>query len=184
MKEIGLRRMRWKPQTDILYIFIYSHEYSRARASPLLYPEPTRYIGWRDEMSRAILRSRLVSARLVPNTNLQSMSTVYSVIPTFWPNPIAWGECKSKQATYFYICEFVEMGQSPSPEEQFCTLVANMHNKGTSSNGKFGFHITCNRNISQDNSWCNSWEVFFAAGFRHMLNLYKVNGRTRKCRHC
>ncbi|KAF8542566.1 Fructosamine kinase-domain-containing protein [Trichophaea hybrida] len=112
----------------------------------------------------------------------ESMSTIYSVIPRFCPNPIAWGECKSKQATYFYICEFVEMGQSPPPAEQFCTLVANMHTKGTSSNGKFGFHITtCNGNISQDNSWCDSWEVFFAAGFRHMLNLYnKVNGENKE----
>jgi protein-ribulosamine 3-kinase len=103
----------------------------------------------------------------------ESMSTIYSVIPTFCPKPIAWGTYKSKPATYFFICQFVEMGQSPPPVEQFCASLASMHTNGTSPEGRFGFHMTtCNGNIPQDNTWCDSWEAFFAAGFRHMLNLY------------
>jgi fructosamine-3-kinase len=48
-----------------------------------------------------------------------------------------------------------------------------MHTNGTSPEGRFGFHMTtCNGNIPQDNTWCDSWEAFFAARFRHMLNLY------------
>ncbi|XWX01088.1 hypothetical protein V2A60_009113 [Cordyceps javanica] len=53
-----------------------------------------------------------------------------------------------------------------------------MHQESVSPTGQFGFHVTtCNGNIPQDNTWNDSWQVFFSNGLRHMLALdLQANG--------
>lgn len=112
------------------------------------------------------------------NGEFESMQTIYAIMPTFCPKPLAWGTYKGTPSTYFFLCDFHEMGQSPPESVEFCEALAELHTRGTSPNGKFGFHITtCNGSVPQDNSWKDTWEEFFAAGFKHMLRLdEEVNG--------
>jgi protein-ribulosamine 3-kinase len=109
----------------------------------------------------------------------EGMRAIYNTVPTFAPEPIAWGEYKDTLGTYFFICEFIDMdeGDLPDPAE-FCSKLAELHRKSTSPNGKFGFHVvTCNGTTPQKVDWEDSWEVFFANGLRHMLELdIAVNG--------
>jgi len=102
----------------------------------------------------------------------ESAKEIYDVIPVFTPRPIAQGPYKSNPDKYFLLFEFRSMtGQQPSPDEFATNLVA-MHQKGTSPNGKFGFHVTTYPgNLPQATGWEGSWEVFFAKNLRLALDL-------------
>lgn len=112
------------------------------------------------------------------NGEFESMKAIYSVVPAFCPKPLAWGTYSGSNSTHFFLCDFHEMAQSPPEPVKFCEALAELHTNGTSPNGKFGFHITtCNGSVPQENSWTDTWEEFFVAGFRHMLRLdEEVNG--------
>lgn len=112
------------------------------------------------------------------NGEFESMKAIYSVVPAFCPKPLAWGTYSGSNSTHFFLCDFHEMAQSPPEPVKFCEALAELHTNGTSPNGKFGFHITtCNGSVPQENSWTDTWEEFFVAGFRHMLKLdEEVNG--------
>ena len=50
--------------------------------------------------------------------------------------------------------------------------MARLHSSHTSPEGKFGFHCTTyNGDLPQDNTWFDSWEVFFDNGLRHVLRV-------------
>lgn len=103
----------------------------------------------------------------------EGMSRIYETVPDFAPRPVAWGECEDSEDEFFFLSEYIEMTQGEVPDPaQFCLQVAKLHEKGTSLNGKFGFPLpTWNGNIPQDNTWEDTWEVFFFKGLRHMLKL-------------
>ncbi|KAJ3481323.1 hypothetical protein NLG97_g7851 [Lecanicillium saksenae] len=110
----------------------------------------------------------------------ESMTAIHKLAPGFVPRPIAWGQCRDEEDTFFFISEFVDMeraGKLPDAES-FCKALANLHHNSVSPTGKFGFDVpTCNGDIPQNNEWESSWELFFANGMRHMLNLdLEANG--------
>lgn len=56
--------------------------------------------------------------------------------------------------------------------ESFTSSLAQMHKSSESPNGKYGFHVTTYMGpLPQDNTWCDTWEVFFAQGMKRMLEL-------------
>ncbi|KAM3511073.1 hypothetical protein MY11210_005300 [Beauveria gryllotalpidicola] len=111
----------------------------------------------------------------------EGMSAINQTMPNFSPKPIAWGRCKDTAAElFFFLSTFVEMaegGAIPDPKE-FCANLAKMHRESVSPTGQFGFHVTtCNGNIPQNNTWNESWQVFFSDGLRYMLALdLQANG--------
>ena len=95
-----------------------------------------------------------------------------AIVPEFVPNPIGWGTYKSQPDTHFYLAEFRTLGEEPPEPPEFCRRLAKLHKNGTSPTGKFGFHVvTYNGDLPQDNTFADTWEGFFANGFKHMLNL-------------
>ncbi|KAM3447055.1 hypothetical protein MY3296_009099 [Beauveria thailandica] len=109
----------------------------------------------------------------------EAMSAIHQTMPDFSPKPIAWGRCTDTADLFFFLSAFVRMDQGDVPDAgKLCAKLAKMHRESVSPTGQFGFHVTtCNGNIPQNNTWNESWEVFFSNGLRHMLALdVKVNG--------
>ena len=51
-------------------------------------------------------------------------------------------------------------------------MVAFLHSRSESPNGKFGFHlVTYNGDLPQENGYADTWEEFFRIGFEHMINM-------------
>lgn len=108
----------------------------------------------------------------------ESSKALHNVSPEFYPRPITTGKFNGIPDVYFYICDFVEM-QDKSPlvdKKLFCEMVAGLHIRGISTNGKFGFHVTTHNGwIPQLNDWEESWMVFFQKGFTNLLDLLEKN---------
>jgi fructosamine-3-kinase len=66
---------------------------------------------------------------------------------------------------------------APEPV-QFTARVAEMHRKGTSPNGMFGFPvIICDGKITHNTEWESSWAVFFSKLLRTTLEIdAEING--------
>lgn len=96
--------------------------------------------------------------------------------PGMVPRPLGWGTFETEPALSFYMCEFVELidERFPAPA-QIAPLLAEMHLKSQAdaeNPGKFGFgSVTCAGPIEQRNDWNASWEVFFAAKLRDLLDM-------------
>lgn len=104
----------------------------------------------------------------------ESATALWRSLPDFTPQPIAWGTYKSDPDTHFYICEFHEMTDEMPDVTKFCAKLARLHLNSIpqSPTGQFGFHTnTYVGNIPQENTWCDSWEVFFIRAFKHHLDL-------------
>lgn len=69
------------------------------------------------------------------------------------------------------------MSETPPPE-QLSRSLADLDKKSRSPNGKFGFGITTHaRNLPQEVSWENSWEVFFC---QELTAGYRPRGRSER----
>ncbi|KAL9042001.1 MAG: hypothetical protein Q9214_003918, partial [Letrouitia sp. 1 TL-2023] len=102
------------------------------------------------------------------------MSELYKVVPIFVPKPRAWGKFKlEKPATYFFLCDFVEMDKCLPDPEAFCSQVAELHRISKSATGMFGFPIrNCQGKFLQENEWDPSWTSFFT---RLLVNFFKLD---------
>ena len=69
------------------------------------------------------------------------MSEFYKTMPALVPRPYGWGKYKGKSTTYFFICEFVNIGNRMPGPVQLGALIADLHKKSESPTGKFGFPI-------------------------------------------
>ena len=107
------------------------------------------------------------------SSELVSMTAIYKATPDFAPEPIAWGTYASDPDIYFFLCSFHEMSDEELPDIQgFSAKLAELHRKGKSSNGKYGFSVTTfNGNLPQDNRWTVTWEEFYVQGMKRMLEL-------------
>jgi protein-ribulosamine 3-kinase len=102
-----------------------------------------------------------------------SMSAIYSVLPSFVPRPIAWGKFqKSPPETFFFLCDFLEMDRELPDPADFCARLAELHRSSSSPNGQFGFHVkTCHGKIVQHNDWDDNWSSYFT---KLLENFYQV----------
>ncbi|KAL6798844.1 Fructosamine kinase domain-containing protein [Trichoderma sp. SZMC 28013] len=102
----------------------------------------------------------------------ESTSAIHKIMPEFCPKPIGWGTFKNDTNSHFYICKFYDFIEGVPEPNFFCDQLARLHSSHSSPEGKFGFHCTTyNGNLPQDNTWCDSWEAFFANGLRHVLKV-------------
>ncbi len=102
----------------------------------------------------------------------ESEKTLHSIVPDNVPEPIAWGTYKSLPDTHFYICAFHDMLDDLPDIRRLGALVAKVHKGsiGKSPYGKYGFHVATHlANIPNDNTWCDTWEEWFANAMRRML---------------
>lgn len=91
-----------------------------------------------------------------------SMSALYRVMPKFVPVPVGCGSYTSDRDIHFFICELVNMTDEVPEIQAFCKLLAQLHYKGISPNGKYGFAVpTYKGTIPQYTQWHDTWEESF-----------------------
>jgi protein-ribulosamine 3-kinase len=110
--------------------------------------------------------------RLALQGEFEATMAIYKITPDFYAEPIASGTLHNDPNLHFYLCKFYEFSEGVPEPEAFCASLAKLHADSTSPTGKFGFHcVTYNGDLPQDNTWSDSWEVFFSKGMRHILKV-------------
>jgi hypothetical protein len=117
-----------------------------------------------------------------------AMSLLYSVKPDMVVEPVARGAYTGEPDTYFfYLCRFHEFLQETikddnigeerqvnqiPPLSEFPEFVADLHRRGTSKTGEFGFPITTygGRN-PQMFPLCETWEECFSRGLESIFDM-------------
>ncbi|CAJ2505419.1 Uu.00g128130.m01.CDS01 [Anthostomella pinea] len=126
----------------------------------------------KSQRSYFIKKSRGHHGREALRGEYESTLAVYTITPDFCSKPAGWGTFASDPCFHFYLCEFIELRPGLPAPLNFCEKLARLHSFSTSSNGMLGFHVTTyNGYLPQDNTWCDSWEGFFANALRHVLNV-------------
>ena len=101
-----------------------------------------------------------------------SMSALYSVLPEITPRPIAWGTYTSDPNVHFFLCAFHDMTDDVPDIQKLPAKIAELHKKGVSPNGKYGFSVpTFQGRLLQETEWTDSWEEFFTNAMKRMLAL-------------
>jgi protein-ribulosamine 3-kinase len=101
-----------------------------------------------------------------------SMSTLHSVIPDATPAPIAWGTYASNPEIHFFLCQFLDVTDEVPDVQTFTAKVAELHMKGVSPNGKYGFDVpTYMGQMPQYITWTDSWEEFFTNSLKCLMSL-------------
>ena len=91
-----------------------------------------------------------------------SISAISRTTPGFVPVPIAVGTYETDDDVHFYLASFVDMTDTVPEPETLPAKVAEMHLKGISPNGKFGFDVPTNMGAcTHQNKWTSSWEKSF-----------------------
>jgi fructosamine-3-kinase len=100
------------------------------------------------------------------NGKFESLKAIHNLWPGFVPKPIAQGSYISDPDIHFLLMGFLDItGNVPSVDHLPANL-AEMHLKGVSPNGKFGFHMPTGLpflqgELEQFNNWTSSWEALF-----------------------
>lgn len=91
-----------------------------------------------------------------------SMKAMYNTLPEFVPEPIGCGSYASNPNIHFFICELVNMTDEIPEIQSFVRLLAELHTRGISPDGKYGFEVpTYKGTIPQYTKWHDTWEEAF-----------------------
>lgn len=106
------------------------------------------------------------------SAEFQAMSELYSVMPEIVAEPLAWGAYKDEPDTWFYICRFRELSEDIPDVSDFPALLAEMHKRGVSKTGEFGFPVTTfgGRN-PRTFPVSKSWEETFSKGLSNTFDI-------------
>lgn len=94
-----------------------------------------------------------------------SALTIREVVSDLVPKPAGWGEYTDGQTqVYFYLADFHDMDLRAAPDpRKFTGKIAELHSKGKSPTGKFGFHVPTVLGIFERTvTWETSWAQCFA----------------------
>src|SRR5436190_23114463 len=101
------------------------------------------------------------------SAEMKAMSLLYSVIPEMVAKPIAWGSYDEMEDTHYFIQAYHEMSEDIPDITDFPSLVAEMHRRGASPDGKFGLDLeTYGGRNPQYFPVTDSWEECFVEGMR------------------
>jgi len=101
-----------------------------------------------------------------------SMTALYNTIPDSVPIPMAWGTYETDPNIHFFLCSFVDMFDELPDVQSFTAKVAELHTKGVSPNGKYGFPVpTFVGRMRQYTTWAGSWEDFYANSLRQLMSV-------------
>ena len=88
-----------------------------------------------------------------------SMSALWKTLSKFVPKPIGYGTYRSSADIHFFLCEFLDMTDDIPEIQAFTKTLAELHTKGISPNGMYGFEVpTYKGNIPQYTKWHDTWE--------------------------
>lgn len=90
------------------------------------------------------------------------MFVLYKTLPEFVPTPLGCGTYASSPDIHFFVCEIVNMTDDIPEIQTFTKTLAELHRKGISPNGEYGFHVpTYKGTIPQYTGWHDTWEESF-----------------------
>lgn len=99
------------------------------------------------------------------------MTAIAQAVPDFCPHPTAVGTYASDPDVHFYLMTFLDMTDEVPEPDSLAAKLAELHTKGTSPNGKFGFPVPTNQGaLIQPNSWTSSWESFFVSMMQRIFD--------------
>lgn len=99
-----------------------------------------------------------------------SMKALHDTLPYLTPTPFAWGSYASDPNIHFFLCRFVDMAKDLPDIQSFAASLAELHSKGLSPNGKYGFTVpTLQGTVPQYTDWTDSWEDFFSKSIRLVM---------------
>ncbi|KAI1873984.1 uncharacterized protein JN550_003253 [Neoarthrinium moseri] len=109
------------------------------------------------------------SAKALVEGEYQSAYDINQVMSDLVPKPIGWGKYRSGDTqVYFFLGDFHDMDFSSAPEPaQFTARIAELHRKGVSPNGMFGYPVPTVIGIMKRTV---TWETSWAKSFTHQLN--------------
>ena len=73
-----------------------------------------------------------------------SMKLLHDTAQHLTPAPIAWGTYDANPNIHFFLCEFVDMTEDIPDPQALGKGLAELHMKGLSPNGKYGFSVPTN----------------------------------------
>lgn len=104
-----------------------------------------------------------------------SESLFYKYIPDHVPKPYAWGTYKADPSTAFYLCDFHDLADEVPEYRKFVSIIVKVHKDTMGKKERYGFDIpTYLANIPNENTWQDSWEVWFAQAMRQMIRIEEM----------
>jgi protein-ribulosamine 3-kinase len=116
------------------------------------------------------------------SSEYEGMKALYAVMPELVIEPISWGSYDDEPDTYFFICRFHEMSDDIPDVSDFPALLAEMHRRGVSKMGTFGFPLTTygGRNPHYFPP-SRTWEECFSGGLENTFNMEeRTQGETEE----
>lgn len=103
-------------------------------------------------------------ARPLVEGEYHSAKAIDAIVPGLVPEPAGWGGyVKDATQEYFFLGDFHEMHLLTPPEPlRFISQLAELHKRGKSPNGMFGFHVPTafgkfERTVTWEKSWAKSF---------------------------
>lgn len=101
------------------------------------------------------------------SSEFEAMSLLFRVVPETVARPVACGSYESVDDTHFFVCKFCELNDDIPDPYPFASLVAELHKRGVSPDGKFGMpYVTYGGNAPQQFPVTDDWEECFTTGIR------------------
>jgi len=98
-----------------------------------------------------------------------------AVVPGFVPKPVGKGDYYDETGAhvYFYLQTYHDMDvHSPPDPQELALMLAELHRKGTSPNGMFGFHVPTGGGVLEhQGTWEKSWAAQFTHQFKDLVRL-------------
>jgi protein-ribulosamine 3-kinase len=100
----------------------------------------------------------------------ESTSALHAIMPSNISRPVATGTFTANPNKHFFLAEFRDMSDEMPPVPELVSVISEIHKKGVSPTGKFGFHVTTFQgNQPLNNSWCDTWEEWFTREMRNIV---------------
>ncbi|KUI53183.1 Protein-ribulosamine 3-kinase, chloroplastic [Cytospora mali] len=125
-----------------------------------------------DELDERVLAATGGTSQRMMQGCFESEGIFHAYAPMNVQKPVAFGNYKTNPETWFFLAEFYDMLDKVPEPSQFVPLIANIHkaSMGKSPNGKHGFQVPTHlANIPNDNTWQDTWEVFFTQLMKKMF---------------
>ncbi|KAL8713146.1 MAG: hypothetical protein Q9220_002667 [cf. Caloplaca sp. 1 TL-2023] len=123
------------------------------------------------------------SARALVEGEYHSASTIGAVVPGLVPKAIGWGRYGiGESEVHFFLGDFHDMDLSTRPDPQtLMSRIAELHQKGTSPKGMFGFPVpVVLGNFQRTVNWETSWAKCFTHQLEDVIRYDNSEGRDIK----
>ncbi|KAI0874912.1 Fructosamine kinase-domain-containing protein [Hypoxylon argillaceum] len=99
-----------------------------------------------------------------------SMKTLWAVMPELVARPYGYGTYEKMEDVHFFLCSFHELSNKVPDINDFPALVAELHKRKPSPDGKFGFpYETFGGRLPQNFPVTSSWEETFKSGMEYIF---------------